>query len=94
MSFKDGEEYAETNGMKFYECSAKTGINVDNIFIDTATEISEAIDKGEYDLLSDTSGIKMGIGARELKNQHKKLVLNHNQSNKSNKDSAKAKKCC
>lgn len=76
--------------MKFYECSAKTGLNVDSIFIDSATIISESIDKGEYDLLSDTSGIKMGIGARELKHQQKKLVLNQN--NKPNKESAK--KCC
>ena len=39
--------------MSFYECSAKTGLGVDSIFVDSATAIAQKIEAGHYDLLSE-----------------------------------------
>lgn len=75
--------------MDYYECSAKTGYNVENIFIDSASKISESIDKGNYDLTSGNNGIKMGIGAKG----YKQIVdLNNNDNNKDNRNLKN--KCC
>ena len=47
--------------MQFYETSAKTGENVDSIFLNSADEIARKIDQNYYDLENDSCGIKQGI---------------------------------
>ena len=68
VSFEEGKQMAETHKMMFFETSAKTGENVDRIFEESASEICKKIDENYYDLDSDVSGIKRGMGPNEGEN--------------------------
>ena len=61
VNTEEGQELADKYGMQFYETSAKTGENVDSIFLNSADEIARTIDQGYYDLENDSCGIKQGI---------------------------------
>ena len=61
VSYEEGKELAEKNELLFFESSAKEGINVDEIFVNSAKEIAKKIEQGYYDLENDTCGIKKGI---------------------------------
>jgi hypothetical protein len=54
-------ELATKNNMLFFETSAKTSYNIDNVFNTSVKEISKKIDNGYYDLSADTCGIKVGM---------------------------------
>ena len=84
ISYEEGEIFAKKNGMLFFETSAKTGININEIFENSCKEISKKIDNGFYDLNRDTCGIKVGI------NNQESIVLDNNQSEKEKSK----KKCC
>ena len=60
VSYDEGKDLAERNDMMFFETSAKDGINVEEIFLNTANEISKKIAENYYDLENDTCGIKRG----------------------------------
>ena len=47
--------------MLFFETSAKTGLNIDEVFVRSSGAIAEKIEKGEYDTSNDSCGIKIGI---------------------------------
>ena len=47
--------------MIFFEYSAKTGKNVDDIFIQNTKEITKRIKTGFYDLCNENCVIKQGI---------------------------------
>ena len=47
--------------MLFFETSAETGKNIEEIFIKAAYEIAKRIDKKFYDLDNDSCGIKQGF---------------------------------
>ena len=70
VSKEKGEELAIKYGIKFYETSAKEGINVKNVFINSIDEIAKKIDEGYYDLDDEECGIKKNL--RVLKKTHKK----------------------
>ena len=61
VSFDEGRDLAERNNMMFFETSAKDGTNVEEIFLNSANEISKKINEGYYDLENDTCGIKRGL---------------------------------
>ena len=60
VDYNEGLNFAKENQMFFFECSAKTGKNVEDIFYKSAEHIAEKIKNGNYDLGSDSCGIKQG----------------------------------
>ena len=63
MSTKEGEQFAEENGLIFLETSAKTAANVEAAFICTAEKIYGNILSGVYDPTNEAHGIKLGPAA-------------------------------
>ena len=61
VSYEEGKELADKNELLFFESSAKDGINVNEIFENSAKEIAKKIEQGYYDLETDSCGIKKGI---------------------------------
>ena len=57
---EEGREFAEKNGMLFFETSAKTGQNVEEVFKQSASNIAKKIKENYYDLENDSCGIKKG----------------------------------
>lgn len=55
VSTKEGREYAEEEGLLFFETSAKTGVNVQEVFTAIANAIPETQMKG-------TKGLSAGAG--------------------------------
>ena len=84
---EEGEELAEKNGIPFYETSAKTGENVNEVFFKSAEEIVEKINKGFYDLDDENCGIKLGPSET-------KKNINQVEDLKNNQEIKKQKKCC
>ena len=60
VSEEEGREFAEKNGLLFFETSAKTGKNVEEVFTQSATLIAKKIKDNYYDLENDSCGIKKG----------------------------------
>jgi Ras family len=58
VSYEEGEQFAQENGLAFIETSAKTAANVEEAFISTADEIWQKIDSGEVEVGSE--GVKGG----------------------------------
>jgi hypothetical protein len=66
--------------MLFFETSAKTSHNIEEVFSTSAKEISKKIDSGYYDLGSDTCGIKKGMNSNlinNLKLEEKNKLADH-----------------
>lgn len=49
MSYDEGFDMAKKNGMLFMECSAKSGQNIDALFLVLTEHINGRIEKGEID---------------------------------------------
>ena len=88
VSYEEGKELADKNQLLFFESSAKDGINVDEIFLNSATEIAKKIEQGYYDLESDTCGIKKGIN----RNNYQEIHLGN--ANHDNNDKGGLAGCC
>jgi len=57
---EEGREFAEKNGMLFFETSAKTGKNIEELFKESVKVIDQKIKENYYDLENDSCGIKKG----------------------------------
>ncbi|KAJ6233395.1 ras-related protein rab-2-a [Anaeramoeba flamelloides] len=60
VSFEEGLNFAKENGMRFIETSAKTALNVEKAFMETAEAIYQNIKNGEISVDNENSGIKIG----------------------------------
>ena len=89
VSFEEGQELAEKNKMMFFETSAKSGKNVDDIFYRSAETIAKRIEENFYDLENESCGIKPGI----MKKKQEVNIDSGKFMDKSN-NSNKKKDCC
>ena len=62
VSVEEGQEFARENGLLFLETSAKTSLNVDEAFVDTAKQIFDKVKQGTVDATNDSYGVKIGQG--------------------------------
>ena len=74
VSEEEGREFAEKNGMLFFETSAKTGQNVEEVFKESATLIAKKIKENYYDLDNDSCGIKKGDQEKGVILENSKVV--------------------
>ena len=60
VSKEEGEKFAEDNGLIFFETSAKTGQNIEEMFFKCSGDIVAKIENGGIVVDDFTSGIKIG----------------------------------
>ncbi|VBB29054.1 unnamed protein product [Acanthocheilonema viteae] len=58
VTFEEAKAFADENGLTFLECSAKTGDNVEDAFLDTARKIYQNIKDGSLDLNQADTGVQ------------------------------------
>ena len=67
MTWEEGNLFAKKNDLLFIETSAKTGENVDNIYLTSAKAIFQNIMNNSYDLSDEQVGIKPGNAPAQFK---------------------------
>ena len=77
VTYEEGEEFAKENGMMFFEVSAKTGSNIENVFVQSAMEIATKIESNTYDLSNESCGIKVGLNSEFKGGNCSDLALNN-----------------
>ena len=86
ISYEEGANFAEKNNMSFFETSAKTGANIENLFLKSVEIINENILDGFYDLKTGNCGIKIG---NEVNTNN--IILNKEKVNSTDNNDGK---CC
>ena len=77
VTYEEGAAFAEKRGLLFFETSAKTGQNIEEIFVKSSNEIAKRISENFYDLSNDGCGIKQGF-------TNETIVLNASNSGNEN----------
>jgi len=62
VTTEEGAAFAAEHGLVFMETSAKTAHNVEDAFINTASNIYSKIEQGVFDVSNESYGIKVGYG--------------------------------
>ena len=86
ISYEEGDDFAQKNNMYFFETSAKTGKNIENLFLKSVKTINERIQEDFYDLKTGNCGIKVGNAVNT-----DNIVLN---KEKVTKEDNNGGKCC
>ena len=97
VSTEEGQNLANSFNMDFFEISAKTGENIENIFEKICEFISDNIDAGNYDFDKRNCGITIleNIEEEELKvNKSFNAINLENVKGNKNRNSVRKKKCC
>ena len=63
VTAEEGQQFAQEHGLVFMETSAKTAHNVEEAFINTASNIYTKIEQGVFDVSNESYGIKVGYGS-------------------------------
>ena len=63
VTTEEGQQFAQEHGLVFMETSAKTAHNVEEAFINTASNIYTKIEQGVFDVSNESYGIKVGYGS-------------------------------
>ena len=82
VSYDEGASFAEQNNMLFFETSAKTGENIEDLFVKSAEAINEKLENGFYDLANIGCGIKKGYDTGNIILNSEKLEENNNKNGK------------
>ena len=85
VSYEEGKAFAKSHNMLFFESSAKTGDNINEIFTKSVTQISKNIVNNVYNLENESCGIRVGLNRDSFVLEKE----NHDNNNK-----IKKKKCC
>ena len=72
VSQEEGQKFAEENNLVFFETSALTGNNIEEIFVQSATELVKRLESGEIKADSNDSGIKVFNYNKDLETKKKK----------------------
>ena len=75
VSNEEGRELAEKYGLDFFETSAKTGANVNEMFVFATSTIAKKIEQNFYDLESEDCGVKLG---NKQQNKNKEKIASNN----------------
>jgi GTPase SAR1 family protein len=59
VTTEEGEKFAEGNNLKFYETSALNGNNIEEIFVQSATDLVTKLENGDFKDNFETTGIKI-----------------------------------
>ncbi|KAF8561426.1 hypothetical protein P879_10018 [Paragonimus westermani] len=57
VSYEEAKQLADENDLIFLECSAKSGTNVDDVFIETARKIYQNVQEGSVNLNGADAGV-------------------------------------
>lgn len=68
----EAEEFARDNKMMYFETSAKTGNNVDKVFMESLKKIENNIINGYYDFWTDFAGVIKQDNGKKLKKEENK----------------------
>ena len=71
VSYEEGKNFAEENDLLFFETSAKEGNNIQEIFVQSATNILDKINNGEIKLETSNNGIKINSSEDDEESSHK-----------------------
>ncbi|KAM3130263.1 GTP-binding protein yptc4 [Paramecium bursaria] len=79
VSEQEGREFAQNNDLLFIETSAKTGLNVEEIFQQSAQIIYDKIQDGRIDINNDGLGIRVGADINRLQQKNIQGLQNKDQ---------------